>query len=218
MSSRYLPSGFSSIRLYVLGKMSSKEFQDGRHLGYWNEINWAFLNLHVVPISPISFQLNPTLPWVRCRLKNFKIAAIFDIETKQIEQFWISMSPRYLPSSISSIRLCFRMMSLKEFQDGRHLGYRNEKNSIILNFHIAPIPPIKLQLNLTFHSRDVVKRISRWPPSWISKRNEFRNSESPCRPDISHQVVAQSDFPFGWRCRFKNFKIAAIFDIGTQRF
>ena len=48
----------------------------------------------------------------------------------------------------------------------------------------------------------------------------FSNSESPCHPDASHQVSAQSDLLFG-RCGLKNFKmaaIAAIFDIGTEQF
>ena len=31
-------------------------------------------------------------------------------------------------------------------------------------------------------------------PSWISKRNNFRNFESLCHCDASHQVSAQSDF------------------------
>ena len=51
VSFRCLTSGFSSIRLSVLGKMSFKTFQDGRHLGYWNETNWAILNLQ----SPLYF-------------------------------------------------------------------------------------------------------------------------------------------------------------------
>ena len=156
MSSRYLPSGFSSIPLSVLGKISFKEFQDGRHLGYRNGTNWAILNLHVA---------------------------------------------RYFPSSISSIRLSVREMSFKEFQDGTHLGFRNGTNWAVLNFHVGPIPPIKFQLNLTFRSRDVFWRISRFAPSWIPKRNEFNNYESSCRPDTSHQISAQSDFPLAKRCR-----------------
>ena len=47
---------------------------------------------------------------------------------------------------------------------------------------------------------------------------QFRNSESPCHPDASHQVSAQSDIWFGRRCGLKNFKMAAILDIGTEQF
>ena len=44
----------------------------------------------------------------------------------------------------------------------------------------------------------------------------FSNSESPCHPNASHQVLAQSDLWFGQR-GLKNFKMAtmaAIFDTG----
>ena len=57
--------------------------------------------------------------------------------------------------------------------------------------------------------------------AWISERNDFSNSESLCRFDASNQVSAQSDLWFGRRCRLKNFKmaaVAAISDIGTERF
>ena len=47
----------------------------------------------------------------------------------------------------------------------------------------------------------------------------FSNPESPCHPDASNQVSAQSDLPFGRRCGLKNFKMTAmtaILDIGTE--
>ena len=40
-------------------------------------------------------------------------------------------------------------MSFGEFQDG-HLGYRNGTNFAILNLYVAPMPPIKFPLNLTY--------------------------------------------------------------------
>ena len=49
----------------------------------------------------------------------------------------------------------------------------------------------------------------------------FSNSESPCHPDASHQVLAQSDLLYGKRCGLKNFKMAAmaaILDIATKQF
>ena len=46
----------------------------------------------------------------------------------------------------------------------------------------------------------------------------FSNSESPFHPDASHQVSAQLDLLFGRRCDLKNFKMAAILDIGTEGF
>ena len=38
----------------------------------------------------------------------------------------------------------------------------------------------------------------------------------PYRLDTSHQISAQSDFPFG-RCRLKNFKMVAILDIDLRQ-
>ena len=54
--------------------------------------------------------------------------------------------------------------------------------------------------------------------SWISERNDFSNSESPCNCDASHQVLVQSDLQFGRRCCLKNFKMAAILNIEMERF
>ena len=55
----------------------------------------------------------------------------------------------------------------------------------------------------------------------MSEGNNFSNSESLCHCDASHQVLALSDLRFGRRCHLKNFKtdpMAAILDIGTERF
>ena len=35
---------------------------------------------------------------------------------------------------------------------------------------------------------------------------QLSNSESPCHPDASHQVLSQADLQFGRRCGLKNFK------------
>ena len=85
-----------------------------------------------------------------------------------------------------------------------HLGYRNGTILAVLNLHVPLMPPIKFQLNPTYRSGgDVVWRISRWLPwrlSWISKRNNLSNSDSPCHPNASHQLSAQSELQFR-RCR-----------------
>ena len=44
-------------------------------------------------------------------------------------------------------------MLFEEFQDGRqggHLGHRNRTILTILNLYVAPMPPIKFWLNLTY--------------------------------------------------------------------
>ena len=52
----------------------------------------------------------------------------------------------------------------------------------------------------------------------LGYRNDFSNSESLCHSDAFHQVLAQSDQWFGRRRRLKNFKTAAILDIGMEQF
>ena len=55
--------------------------------------------------------------------------------------------------------------------------------------------------------------------TWISERNDFSNSKSPCGPNASHQVWTKSDLGFGSRCGFKIFKMAvqaAILDSQTE--
>ena len=50
-------------------------------------------------------------------------------------------------------------MSFEEFQDGRHgghLGHWNGMILVILNLYVAPMPPIKFRLNLTYSLGDVV--------------------------------------------------------------
>ena len=125
-----------------------------------------------------------------------------------------SLSLRCLPSSFGSIQLTvWKEMSFEEFQDGLrggHLGYRNGTILAILNLYVTVMPPFKFRLNPTYGLGDVLWRISRWPPNWISEWNDFSNSESLCRSDASHQVSAQSDEWFGRRCRLKNFKMAAM--------
>ena len=95
----------------------------------------------------------------------------------------------------------------EDFQDDHrigHLGYRQ-------NLYVAPMPPIEFQLNPTYClGGDFVWRFSRWPtwlPSWISKQNDFSNSKSPCAPNASLQVSAQSDLGFE-ADGFKIFKMA----------
>ena len=44
----------------------------------------------------------------------------------------------------------------------------------------------------------------------------FSNSESPCHPDASYQVSAQSDLLFGRKCGLMNFKMV-ILNIGKEQ-
>ena len=68
------------------------------------------------------------------------------------------MLPWCLSSSFVSVRLTiWAQVLFEEFQDGRHLGYRNGAILAIWNLYVAHMPPIKFRLNPTYRSgADVV--------------------------------------------------------------
>ena len=86
-------------------------------------------------------------------------------------------------SHLVSIRhTVWEEVSFEEFQDdchGGHPEYWNRKILAILNPYVAPMPPIKCQLNLTSTlAGDAIWRILRWlpwRPSWISEGNNLAN-------------------------------------------
>ena len=117
----------------------------------------AILNLHEAPISPTVWALSDLGFGSRCGIKihlgypNGKIS--------------ISMSLRSFPSSFSSIQLTvWEEMSFEEVQDGCHggcLGYQNGTILAILNLYVAPMPPIKFWLNLSYGlGGDVICRMA----------------------------------------------------------
>ena len=62
-NSESLCNSDASHQLKVWEEMSIEEFQDGQsgsHLGYQNETMLAILTLHVSPMPPTKFLLNPT--------------------------------------------------------------------------------------------------------------------------------------------------------------
>ena len=82
------------------------------------------------------------------------------------------------------------------------------------------MPPIKLQLNLTYGLEEMLTEDFQDGHNGghrgISEWTDFSNSESLCRSNASHPVLAQSDLWFGRRCCLKNFKMAAQ-DIRTEQ-
>ena len=90
ISPQWLPPRFSLIRHTVRGQVSFQDFQagpHGSHLGYWNETNLTILNLHVAPMPPTKFGLNPTSFGSRCGLMSFNIAIVAAILVIRTERF-----------------------------------------------------------------------------------------------------------------------------------
>ena len=103
-----------------------------------------------------------------------------------------------------------------DFQDGHHGGLLAFPISITLAFfdlQVTLTTPTKFQVNLPFGSGEKAKKkkISRWQPSWISKRNDFSYFWSTRHPDASYQVSSQLAFRFRRRSEKQIFKMAAIF-------
>ena len=94
-----------------------------------------------------------------------------------------------LPMNFKSIALSVQGKKFKtDFQDGYHS--RNLRFPIvtiwaIFDLQVTLMLPTKFRVNWPFSSEEVKKnRFSRWPPSWISNRNDFSyfyiNKSSRC--------------------------------------
>ena len=97
-------------------------------------------------------------------------------------------------------------------EESGHPGNQNGKILAILNFHVAPMPPTKIQLNLTCGSEDVwrISKWMSWGSSWISQQNDFSNSDCSCcpHPSIKFWPNMSCDmwFPTMWhfdKCRLR---------------
>ena len=83
-----------------------------------------------------------------------------------------------LPMNFESIALSVQEKKFKtDFQDGRYsrnLGFPIATIWVIFDQQVTPMLPTKFQVNWPFSSEEEGKnRFSRWPPSWISDRNDF---------------------------------------------
>ena len=61
-------------------------------------------------------------------------------------------------------------MNKTDFKDGGHLGFPIRATFDVQN---TPMLPTKIQINWPFIRGEAKNRFSRWPPSWISNRNDF---------------------------------------------
>ena len=130
-------------------------------------------------MPPIKFQLNLTYGLGGYVVRKFSrwppIVCLGSIWLRIREQMWFQDGH---PAAILDSRR------------GGHLGQPNGTILAILNRYVAPMLPIKFQLNPTDGlGGNVVWRISN---SWILKRNDLSISESLCCSDASHQVSDQS--------------------------
>ena len=140
----------------------------------------------------------------RCCLKNFKMDGGhlgYRIRTiLAILNLYVTVMPP-TKFKLNQTYAVWEEMSFEEFQDGSHLGYLNKMILAILILCVTVMPPTKFQLNWTYSlGGDVVWRISRWQPSWISELNNFSKSESPCCHNASQQVSTQSNLRVWRRC------------------
>ena len=194
-----LPSSFSYLQLKAW-EMLFEEFQDSCHLGYWNGMILAMLNLRITPM-PLDYAQSNLQFGRRCSLKIFKMEA----------GYWngrILASPNLYVTPMSPIKFWLNPTFSKEmlfdtFQDGYHggrLGYRN--GTILAMLNVTALPSTKFRLNSTYGLEgDVVWNISRWPqwqPSLILELKDFSYFESPWSHNASQQVSAHSDLRF-WR-------------------
>ena len=117
--------------------------------------NLAVLNLHVTPMPPAKFGLNPTYHLGAGGLKILKMAtvvAILDIGTNNFsnsESLCCSDASQQVSAQSDIV---WEEMLFEDFPDSRHgshLGYWNRMILAILNLHVAPMPPAKFELNLT---------------------------------------------------------------------
>ena len=163
----------------------------------------AIKNLHAALMPPIKFWLNLTYTQGHLRYRNKTILLILNLYVTPVPPIKFELNPHYGLGGNVIWRIS------RWLPGGQPSWCRNGTNLAGLNLHVSPMPPTMFQLNPT------------WRPSSILERKESSNSKSPYHPNASHQVLAQSDLPFGSKCVLKIFKmatVAAILDIGTERF
>ena len=105
-------------------------------------------------------------------------AAILDYRLGQFKLLLIYKSPRCFLPSFKSIRFSVqekkRKTDLQDGHHGGHLGFPIGTILVIFDPQITPMLPTKFRINRSFGIDEEAKtRFSRWPPSWISGRNDF---------------------------------------------
>ena len=125
----------------------------------------AILNFHVTPMPPIKFWLNLTygLGDAVWRISKWPLwQASWISEWNYFSNSHLHNTP--LPPIKFKLLAIQEQMWFEDFQDGGHLGYKDETILAILNLHVALMSSTKFWLNLTYRSRaDNNERFLRWP-------------------------------------------------------
>ena len=126
----------------VWEKMSFEEFQNGHyggHLRFLKKMILAILNLYVTLMSPIKFWLNLTWFGRRCRLKNYKVAALLERNNFSNSESLCHCDASHQVLAQSDLRLGRRCCSknFKMATISEHLGYQNRAILAILNICVA---------------------------------------------------------------------------------
>ena len=119
--SQCLPPSFGLIWLIFWGQMSFEDFQDGQHgsqLGYQNIMILAVLNLHVIPMPPIKFQLKLNyslgrdvvwriswwLPWRPSLISDWNILAILNLHVPWMPPIKFQFNPTYHSKDVKNVK------------------------------------------------------------------------------------------------------------------
>ena len=189
-------TSFEWIGLSVQEKRFNAYFQDdtrGGHLGYPIRKILATFGLQDTSILQMKFWVN----WVFLfrRNKQTKKKSIWLLwqpigisDQNDFSQFWFTSLPDTSNQVSSQLVFRFRRKSDKiDFQAGCHggqLGLPIWMILVIFDLQIAPILPIKFQVNLLLVQENTFSRWRIWWLSWISERNDFIYCLSTSFPDF----------------------------------
>ena len=147
-----------------------EDFQDGYHggnLGYENGTILAILNLHAASMPTTKFWLHPT--YCSGADNNWRLSKWLPWQPSWI-RFWWKVTDGQTDEGQTMVNRPWHKLTWSKAPgeltiEDLHLGCILDMFLTILNLHVAPMPPTKFWLNLTYHSEaDEVWRFSRWPP------------------------------------------------------
>ena len=113
------------------------------------------------------------------------MAAIMDVILTEMSKMW-KVPDRYTDEGRTMVNRQRHELTTEDLQDGCCGCHREYHNKMVKQFWIT----MSLQC------------LPLWRPSWMLEWNEFSSSVSPCLPNASHQVSAQSNIRLDSRCHY----------------